>query len=520
MLEHLKDIFISSKVTEKIDECKIIIDQKEKLQEEQKSFFEDQIKDLEKKFFDVSLTVSKMKKNIFSIFFRNKIKSLELKAKVLKNNILDLKYSMLFYQKRQEYDINKSLSDLDNELLKLLNEMINLGKNSTLKDMGLSLEQAIKILVENNIDISLDQNDLNAYDKENSDIELKDLEDLFLVHGTNNNPKENYLKTAYELGRDDNKDFDIITVNGVKVKRSSEDFENVLHFCINSLGQKLLNNDSCIVIIPISSVPKDKIINFSSNNIIVEGGISLDKDCYILCKEEDYSTIKALNPNTNVIKCKGKNLVEYLNMVIKMLNYKVETTKDSNLEECNEKQNIQGILNKNGFKETSNYLSTKDGIKEKSIQNKSYIISILNSISNSFIIGSVSEIIMSCKFIYESIKNNLNEILTNSNNQNIQSNLKDLERFLCLNDVKYNNKTFSYLENLENINLENIDSMLNEILPLDFQNEQIFGILNNYKENIIEYIGIIIVITLLYETYKFELDSKCEDKNKEMIKIM
>ena len=61
---------------------------------------------------------------------------------------------------------------------------------------------------------------------------------------------------------------------------------------------------------------------------------------------------------------------------------------------------------------------------------------------------------------------------------------------------------------------------MNEILPLDLQNEQIFEILNNYKENIIEYIGIIIVVTLLYETYKFELDSKCEDKNKEMIKTM
>ncbi len=518
MLENLKGILLDPKVKEKINECELIAEQKEKLQAYQKSFFEDKMKDLEKKFFDINLTISKMNKNIFSIFLKNKIKELELEAKVLKNNILDLKYSMIFYQRRDEYYVNRFLNYLDNKLLKLLNEMISLGNINTLKDMGLSLEQAIKILTENNIDISLDENDLDAYNKENSDIKIKGLEDLFLVHGTNNNPNENYLKTSYELGRDDNKEFDIVTVNGVKVKRSSEEFENVLHFSINSLEEGI-NSYKNIVIVPISSVPKGKIINFSSNNIIVEGGMPLDNDCYILCREEDYSTIKTLNPNTNIIKCKGKKLEEYLNIAIKILNCKVES-KDSNLEECSGNKTIEEILDKNDFKVTTDYFNTKEGIKEKSIQNKSQIVLTLNSINNSFIIGSVSAIIRFCKSVYEALKDNLNEFLINSNNQNIQSNLKDLEQFLNLNNVRYNKKVFSTLENFENITLENIDSVLTDILPSDLNDEQIFVILNNYKENIIEYLGFIIVTTLLYETYKFELDSKCEDKSKEKIKTM
>ncbi len=529
MVEKLNAIIIKPKIEEKEKEKNNLLLEKEQLEKDRNNFFREKIRNLEKEQENIEKAINKKKSSIFKGFHKKDILKLEEKLKEIQTNIKSFEDAWYDFS-NNEYDINRQLHDLDVKIYNLDKEITELNNIKTLKKMGLSFEDAIKVLTSNGIDFSLDENDINVYANEtNADKDFKDLSDFVLVHKTMFAPKGDVVKTAHEAGVVVDSDLKAINVNGKDIRVPVKVFRNTLHFCVNTevtggfIGANDWDNYRYAVIVPFTSVKQEKIANFFTVDTYTNGGVELDKSCYILCPEEDYEMIKKDNPNTNVIKYKGQKVTGYANTFITLLGYKREQAGAYNWENEIDDEKAKGIALRNNLPLGVNHASAKEGREEKLKEHSSYIISTINSVCSSFPASSIEEVTKVSEAIYNNVKIYLNKILDTTHhydyqteqdeklsqalsadkNMRIKYNMKELSTFFDNNQFNYNSKIFNEIEHMDTLNIEQINSKIQGILP-----SELYNVLNNFSGDLVDYITMLIILTSVYENYKINISEE------------
>ena len=163
--------------------------------------------------------------------------------------------------------VPKEIITLKREINSLLSEKENIKNAKTLDELFLDFKDAIQILKSNNSEIILDEEDIINYQNINSDKPLKDINDLVLIHKTMYLPENDKIYTTMEKNIVLDYDELEFEVNGKKLRTPIKSSRNTLHFCVNSevsgdfIGANDWKNFKYAIIVPFSSVPKEKIAN-------------------------------------------------------------------------------------------------------------------------------------------------------------------------------------------------------------------------------------------------------------------
>ena len=171
----------------------------------------------------------------------NEIKKIKLNE--LTPDIIEKKYNEELSKKKEELEKLKKMKGIywDEDIQKIEQEIVDMKKVSkedwikgritnakTLKDMGISFEEAISILSERDIPIVLTEEDKVITQNES---EFEDMSDLMFVHKTRYFPQDGIIKTPKDAGAIYYKN---IMIDGKKQKIGGESSRETIHFTLNT----------------------------------------------------------------------------------------------------------------------------------------------------------------------------------------------------------------------------------------------------------------------------------------------
>ena len=352
--------------------------------------------------------------------------------------------------------IPKEIMALKKEINSLLSEKENIKNAKILDELFLDFRDAIYILKSNNSEIILDEEDIINYQNINSDKPLKDINDLVLIHKTMYIPENDRIYTTVEKDivlDDDKLEFE---VNGKKLRTPIKGSRNTLHFCVNSevsgdfIGANDWKNFKYAVIVPFSSVPKEKIANAYSVDTYTYGGVELDNSCYILCPYEEYEKVKSMNPNTNVIKYKGNVVQDYATTLIAMLGYKQELA--SNMYWTNEADNKKFMDIVKNYPQKANHAETDDAVREDVLEAIHILASRFKQIEDNVSIESVHDIYNVFKQIKNWVEKYSIKILGKSYKLSLEERIETMKRHFQKEDVALDTDIYDFITE-ENTNV-------------------------------------------------------------------
>lgn len=262
--------------------------------------------------------INEMIKDIKSILIENLSKQLEdihkKETEVIREQGRKLNRNMTFDEYR------KFTSAFDEEEVELKEKIDSIEKATSLKELGLTFEEAIELLKNNKKDIILSEEDKNGFCEIKT--KLKDKRGFVCVHKTNYIPTDNRIKTAKEANVILKSNIDI---NGEEQEIEYKNERNTIHFCMNGevASHTYGNWDNCkyAVIKPLESINSKQIKGAIPVDLFVENGVELGNDTWILCPQNESETIKKSNPNVNVIEYEGENVTGYADTLLYYLGY-------------------------------------------------------------------------------------------------------------------------------------------------------------------------------------------------------
>lgn len=240
----------------------------------------------------------------------------------------------------------------------------------TLEDYHLTLQDAIKLLNDNNIPIVLTEEDKKAIIDIPREYNEKGMESIVLVHKTDYIPHSSKIRSnrdakaiagTIETKFNDGSDYKI----DVPSKRRT------VHFSMNGeVGSHLYGNwDSkkYAIIIPFNDIPKENIAAANPEDTWTKDSVRLTVNTWILCPKGEKEQIQEENPNINIIEYEGKCVSGYANSFVTNLGYRYE---DVGVRYWNDKKSSEEIcetISNNGFRRDSHYYS-KERATEVSFQ--------------------------------------------------------------------------------------------------------------------------------------------------------
>lgn len=246
-------------------------------------------------------------------------------------NELKKTINRLFNKKKYGLEIRLNNIALDNltryeKLLKRKNEITQLLqseylKKDTIKDLGLTLTDAISIAQKNNIPFVLEEEDKKII---NNPERYDGMENFVLVHKTNYIPEGGRIRTAKESNVTNDGYFALDRVGSYKyaVER------NTIHFSVNgevsSHSYGNWDDTKYAIVIPLGDMPIKNLRSAAVMDTFFESGIQMPKKAIFLCPEEDLDKVKAQNPDLQIIAYKGKNVKGYADSIVGMLGKHVE----------------------------------------------------------------------------------------------------------------------------------------------------------------------------------------------------
>ena len=240
----------------------------------------------------------------------------------------------------------------------------------TLEDYHLTLQDAIKLLNDNNIPIVLTEEDKKAIIDIPREYNEKGMESIVLVHKTDYIPHSSKIRSnrdakaiagTIETKFNDGSDYKI----DVPSKRRT------VHFSMNGeVGSHLYGNwDSkkYAIIIPFNDIPKENIAAANPEDTWTKDSVRLTVNTWILCPKGEKEQIQEENPNINIIEYEGKCVSGYANSFVTNLGYRYE---DVGVYSWNDKKSSEEIcetISNNGFRRDRHYYS-KERATEVSFQ--------------------------------------------------------------------------------------------------------------------------------------------------------
>ena len=241
----------------------------------------------------------------------------------------------------------------------------------TLEDYHLTLQDAIKLLNDNNIPIVLTEEDKKAIIDIPREYNEKGMESIVLVHKTDYIPHSSKIRSnrdakaiagTIETKFNDGSDYKI----DVPSKRRT------VHFSMNGeVGSHSYGNwDSkkYAIIIPFNDIPKENIAAANPEDTWTKDSVRLTANTWILCPKGEKEQIQEENPNINIIEYEGKCVSGYVNSFVTNLGYRYEEVGVHSWNDEKSYEEICRTISNNGFRRDIHYYS-KESDTEGSFQN-------------------------------------------------------------------------------------------------------------------------------------------------------
>lgn len=211
------------------------------------------------------------------------------------------------------------------EKKKLSSQISEIQKAKTISELGLTFNQAVKLLKEHDIPITLGEEDKEITEREGG---FQGLEDFILVHETRYQPTQNRIKSPKEAGA---RIGESITLKGKEYKYEIPYMRNTVHFAVNdevntSHGNMNIDGAPYAILIPMIDVPKERLKGTSSDMYTLNGGAEITPQSYILCLKGEGEKVKQDNPNATVIECEGNEVNGYSRAFLSTIGYKQTDT--------------------------------------------------------------------------------------------------------------------------------------------------------------------------------------------------
>ena len=197
----------------------------------------------------------------------------------------------------------------------------------TLGDYHLTLQDAIKLLNDNNIPIVLTEEDKKAIIEIPREYKEKGMESIVLVHKTDYIPHGSKIRSNREAkaiaGTIDAKFND-----GSDYKIDVPSKRRTVHFSMNgevrSHSYGNWDNKKYAIIIPFNDIPKENIASANPEDTWTKDSVRLTDNTWILCPKGEKEQIQEENPNINIIEYEGECVSGYVNSFVTNLGYRYE----------------------------------------------------------------------------------------------------------------------------------------------------------------------------------------------------
>lgn len=211
------------------------------------------------------------------------------------------------------------------EKRKLSSQISEIQKAKTISELGLTFDQAVKLLKEHDIPITLGEEDKEITEREGG---FQGLEDFILVHETRYQPTQNRIKSPKEAGA---RIGESITLKGKEYKYEIPYMRNTVHFAVNdevntSHGYMNIDGAPYAILIPMIDVPRERLKGTASDMYTFNGGAEITPQSYILCLKGEGEKVKKDNPNATVIECEGNEVNGYSRAFLSTIGYKQTDT--------------------------------------------------------------------------------------------------------------------------------------------------------------------------------------------------
>lgn len=212
-----------------------------------------------------------------------------------------------------------------NEKARLSGKIREIQKAKTISKLGLTFNQAVKLLKEHDIPITLGEEDKEITERKGG---FQGLEDFILVHETRYQPTQNRIKSPKEAGA---RIGESITLKGKEYKYEIPYMRNTVHFAVNdevntSHGYMNIDGAPYAILIPMIDVPRERLKGTASDMYTFNGGAEITPQSYILCLKGEGEKVKKDNPNATVIECEGNEVNGYSRAFLSTIGYKQTDT--------------------------------------------------------------------------------------------------------------------------------------------------------------------------------------------------
>ena len=304
-----------------------------------------------------------------------------------------------FEEKEKEYESKKSSLD---SLIKKRDDLISfqgehkdalesykkITESKNIKELGLSFEEAVLFLKENNEDIILDESDLDIIINE-SNFDKK--EDFCLVHKTMYEPSNSEIKPALVQGIKKTKS---TIIDGEEFTVSYNIGRNTVHVCLNGevksheLGH--FDGRDYAIIMPFDKIDDSNLLSLRGEDTFFEGALKIQGG-YILCTKEHIEEARKNNPGVTIIGIDNENVDGYANAFLSMLGYKYEKVGKSFWLNEKDQKKLELFAGNNKYRQLEHNGSMQSQ-RENVIESYSQIIGFIETLKEKMSQGKIYDI--------------------------------------------------------------------------------------------------------------------------------
>lgn len=322
-----------------------------------------EMKEIEDSLMDCKNTILELEKKKFSFLDRYLLKRELFEETGLKIREKRELYNQLLLRLKVVEEKIETMSEYRNEV-----SSINRAK--TLSDLGLSFDDAIKLLEEHGVEFVLNESDKEITLNDSS---FDERCDFVLVHKAMQRPSGNSVVSvrnanAYAC-------FSYTLSDGTKIRFDIKKCRNTVHFSLNGEVSSHIygtfDNRKYAILVPFDKVNTSNMLSFSPEDTYFSNGLDISFG-YILCPCEEVELVRRENPNVNVVGYVGSNVDGYANSLLSILGYKYkEVGKDNwtyssiDLDTQNDINKYNIFREKNNFKNCSHYGSFYHALDDK-----------------------------------------------------------------------------------------------------------------------------------------------------------
>ena len=223
---------------------------------------------------------------------------------------------------QKEIEIEKEQKKKETKLEEKKERLQKVKDATVIRDLGLDVFSAIKILEDNNLPVILTENDKVITENER---DYSSKSSLIGVHKTKFAPAGGIIKS--------NKDAKVMHKRKIILNNKEYEYEfmserDTVHMALN--GEVVANDggnwEDCkyAILIPIKDIPNEKIGCACPVDTFTKGSLTLSQNSWVLCPFEEVEKIKNNNKNIHVIGYKGESVLGFSTPFLTALGYRGE----------------------------------------------------------------------------------------------------------------------------------------------------------------------------------------------------